>query len=83
MNEREELFSYISDAFKGVHGFRPRHINWREETVESLTAIADSLHREIAEENEQEEAAIALTIQHGAADRATAIRWLQQADRRW
>lgn len=46
--EREELLSYISDAFKDVNGFRPRGI-FAGLSITGLRAKADQLSAEIGE----------------------------------
>ena len=45
--ERSDLISYISDAYKERHGFRPRP-DWDEIPTEALRIWADRLSAEIA-----------------------------------
>jgi len=81
----------IWDLYKDVHGIRPRWINFDAMTLEDLEAFMDGLLEDLQEENERRaieeahaiqkfEKLIADTIQNGAGDRETAIRWLKQAD---
>jgi urocanate hydratase len=87
--EREELFSYISDAHKDARGYRPRDWQWAEWTplsTEELKKVAEDLSAEVHAEIEHEravqklaaerfEAHITNIISTGAKDRETAIRW--------
>jgi len=71
----------LSDHWKDVFGCRPRHYkSWW--SLDELEAEHDSLSRmSMDEQQEQEnanEAAILAAIQHGAADRETALRWIAQ-----
>jgi hypothetical protein len=45
--ERSDLISYVSDAHKDLHGFRPRP-DWDEITTADLQAWADRLSAQIA-----------------------------------
>jgi len=45
-DERSEIFSIYSDVFKEKHGVRPRHIDWREHSVEELQAMLDDIYEE-------------------------------------
>lgn len=86
--ERESLISYISDAHKDAYGFRPRgYYDYDSMTMSELEAVADQLSEAVTcaieEEKAREaravaefEALIAETIELGANDRATAIRWI-------
>ena len=89
-DERAELSDYISDTYKEINGVRPRHIDFWNTDLSELKAIADDLteeakrHIEYEEQRELEliaefEHQISSNIQHGACDRATAIRWIVQA----
>jgi hypothetical protein len=91
LSELEQMESRYSDFFKEAYGYRPRH-DTTEWTVEDYKREFDRL-REICDENEvakQEsqtrciasfEALVAKLIQdNGAPDRATAIRWLADAE---
>lgn len=88
----EHDFGLYSDLHKDAYGFRPR--NW--ETVRSWTRsefdaeverLAGDLEQAIANEARAKaeavakvEATIANLIASGAADRTTAIRWLDDAN---
>ena len=82
LSEREQLETIYSDAYKDAYGFRPRgHVF---DTVEELRA---AIELRIAEEKEsmrramlEFEARVASVIETGAADRATALRWIADAD---
>lgn len=89
--ERQSLISYISDAHKDAYGFRPRGYNYSEWSMADLEAEADRLSEAVtraieAEEVEQNRAveafeqAIQNTIEMGAGNRATALRWLTDAE---
>ena len=89
--ERQSLISYISDAHKDAYGFRPRGYNYAEWTIADLEAEADRLSEAVtraieAEEVEQNRAveafeqAVQNTIAMGAGNRATALRWLTDAE---
>ena len=87
---KESLYGYISDASKDAQGFRTRFdytqftpeelmkeaVYWEERVVE---AIEEDKIRE-AECIEEFEKLIADTIDMGAGDRETAIRWLKDGD---
>lgn len=92
LSEVEQLQSLFSDYHKSVHGFRPRFgtdtewnsIQWLEAQVAQLDAVAPAIE---AQEAAAEQAAIArfeaqlqATVAAGAGDRATAIRWLVEAE---
>lgn len=85
----DELADYISDAYKDLYGIRPRHIHFSELSEAKLMTIADELTAQIKENQAQTErleceavkayeALIAKSIELGAADRHTAIRWIVQ-----
>lgn len=91
MSERDQLAATHYDFYKDVHGVRPRWMNYEEMSVEELKAELDSLSKQAevvwAEEKRvQEESAFALEkriddlIASGAKDRATAIRWIHEAE---
>ncbi len=88
--EREELLSFISDVYKDVYGVRPRGL-YMNHTLEELRYTFKELcaasERQMAEEAEIEaanaktfEARVAEVIATGAGDRATALRWIFEAD---
>jgi hypothetical protein len=89
--KRYSLISYISDGHKDAYGFRPRGENYYEWSTEALTEEADRISEAVtraieAEEVEQNRAveafeqAIQNTIEMGAGNRATALRWLTDAE---
>ncbi|MCP4831738.1 MAG: hypothetical protein GY886_05940 [Gammaproteobacteria bacterium] len=89
--ERQSLISYISDAHKDAYGFRPRGYNYAEWSIADLEAEADRLSEAVtraieAEEVQQNQAveafeqAVQNTIDMGAGNRATALRWLTDAE---
>ena len=89
--ERQSLISYISDAHKDAYGFRPRDYNYAEWTMAQLEEEADRLSEAVtraieAEKIEQNQAVEAFeqsvqnTIAMGAGNRATALRWLTDAE---
>ena len=81
----EDMAQAYSDAFKEVHGVRPRHTeSW---TFEDYAARLQGL-RIIADEDRRREkaerlAAIYATLKVGAPDFETAQRWLKQAGTHW
>lgn len=94
MTEHEELWSYISDAHKDAHGFRPRHIDFPNLSVGELEVIAEKVTVEVGETMRREEAMekeatkdfetlVALHIRLGAPDRETALRWIADATGDW
>lgn len=49
-DERNDLISYISDEYKGLHGIRPRWIKFSEMTLQELREEANRLEAEIKAE---------------------------------
>ena len=91
INEKDELGSTYWDFYKEVHGIRPRWVNHEEATVEWYRDALERLQREaeVLWELEQVQEAEAIAkfeksidslIAAGAGDRATAIRWLKEAN---
>ena len=87
--KRSQLISYISDAHKEAYGFRPRGYDWDNMSMDELSKWSDELSEECAREFEREEARkaesvaefkalVQRTIEMGAGDEETAIRWLTQ-----
>jgi hypothetical protein len=85
--KRNEVLSWISDLYKDVHGVRPRYINFNEWSDGELEVYTDKLIVQLKENEElerlQEEAdvkgfqdQIQKTIELGAGDRKTALKWL-------
>jgi hypothetical protein len=91
MSELEQLACEYWDFYKEANGFRPRGIDTSSWTVEQFKAEFAELGR-ICEQNEairaedearaaaRFEARIADLIASGAGDRATAIRWVAEAE---
>jgi len=91
MSKLEQLACEFWDFYKEAHGFRPRHVDTSSWTVEQFQAEFNELGR-ICEQNtairaEDEahaavrfEARIADLIASGAGNRATAIRWVAEAE---
>jgi hypothetical protein len=91
LSQVEELFSIYSDLFKDCYGFRPRGGNLPNWSIDKWNQEIASLQREREEQIEQEQAAerinvkefektISSLIASGANDRATAIRWMLDAN---
>lgn len=91
-NELDMARSVISDMHKDAYGFRPRGEDFwsRLTTLEACDAEMDRLQVAVDFAREEDirredaaivdfEAAIARTIEVGAGDRDTAIRWLMSA----
>ena len=87
---KDDLYSYISDASKDAQGFRTR-MDISGMTIEQLMVEADYWEGRVIEAIEEDRAReaeaviefeklIADTIELGAADRETAIRWLKAND---
>jgi hypothetical protein len=87
---KESMYGYISDASKDAQGFRTR-FDYTTRTAEELMAEAVYWEGQVvitmAEDDIREagckvefEAAIASTIENGAADRNTAIRWMYEGE---
>ena len=49
---KEAAIGFHSDVFKDINGFRPRHVNYTEATLEEI----ESLNAELVGEDEEEEA---------------------------
>jgi len=91
MSELEQLACEYWDFYKEAHGFRPRGIDTSSWTVEQFQAEFTELGRickqnaEFRAEDEARaavkfETRIAELIASGAGDRATAIRWVAEAE---
>ena len=85
--DRVEVLSWISDLYKDVNGVRPRFYNFNEWSDNELDVFCDQLEAQLKENLEldrlQEEAdvksfedQVQKTIDLGAGDRKTALRWL-------
>lgn len=89
LTHRENMILLYSDFHKDAYGFRPRTINVYALTTEELEAdfdrfeqvCADNRIEELAAEAEADNAFRALitdTIQMGAHDEVTALRWIAE-----
>ena len=89
--ERDNLATYIYEGHKDAFGVKGRHYDFEAMSTEELRAEADYISRSVKEQMELEarmeaeakaryEASISEYVQMGAEDRATAIRWLLQAE---
>jgi len=90
---QEELVSIFWDMYKDAHGFRPRHM-WEalqtmtEAEIEAdldrlqITITDNSRLREIQEKAAAERLELRVhgLIEIGAEDRATALRWIHEAE---
>jgi len=45
---KEDAISFHSDVFKSINGFRPRHVNYTETTLEEI----ETLNAQLVEEDE-------------------------------
>jgi hypothetical protein len=76
-----DIAQAYSDAFKDLHGVRPRVPSWWgfNEYSDNLQNVQHLLEQELREEREAHSAAILAVMQAGAPDTATAERWLKEA----
>tara|TARA_Y100000034_G_scaffold120139_1_gene162721 strand:+ start:323 stop:724 length:402 start_codon:yes stop_codon:yes gene_type:complete len=85
--ERSDVLSWISDLYKDVYGIRPRGYGFNEWSDAELEAFTDQLIAQLKENEDQErlqeiadvksfEIQVQNTIDLGAGDRKTALRWL-------
>lgn len=91
MSELEQLACEFSDFYKEANGFRPRHVDTSNWTVERFQSEFNTLS-EICKSNalarkEEEaykarklEARISELLTMGAKDREMAIRWISEAE---
>lgn len=91
LSRKEQLECIVWDAYKDAYGFRPRHMNLQAMSEAELEAELAALEQEIARVIEREkaeqaeaivrfEARVQSTIESGAKDRETAIRWIRTAE---
>lgn len=91
MTRTEELQSIYWDMYKDAHGFRPRHVDTTHWTEEMFVAEFEALELAIRQEEllrafnegqaiERFEVRMANLMATGAQDRATAIRWIMDAE---
>ena len=87
----EQLRTYISDMHKDAYGFRPNLSNYsglsESELREELDRLAEIVEEEIERDVKRREQSVkdfeklvADTIELGAGDRATALRWILQGE---
>jgi len=86
-DEKNELLSMHSDMYKDAYGFRPRGVNFDKHTIKHINDEIDFL-QEIIEDDmklqaiRQQQDIVAFknliqeTIEHGAGNHETALRWL-------
>jgi hypothetical protein len=84
--EQYQMDVVYSDLYKEVYGMRPRH-HTGHVTKEEFDSLLNSHARHMEEEKSREaraieafEKLITKTVELGAGDRETAIRWLMQED---
>lgn len=85
-----ELHSIYSDLYKDAHGFRPRNdvSSWTEEDFLNEfsyleTVIAQNVHDEQEAQKQaiiRFEGVVSKTIEYGAKDRISALKWLFESD---
>jgi len=87
MNVRDELAAQISDTYKDLMGFRPRHINFATASIEELENILQGLYADmeamLAQEDQEaqmEEAHIESLCEELEIDRDTYDRWMAQEE---
>lgn len=87
--ERYELETYIYEGHKDAFGVKGRHYDFSSMSMDELRAeadyISDAVARQMDAERKQEEedlasfkALVQRTIEMGAGDEETALRWLTQ-----
>mgnify|MGYP006292520043 CR=1 FL=1 len=88
---RDELASTISDMYKDINGYRPRHLDFSTMSIASMESMINDLEIELKQvmlddEVRQQanivrfERRVEETIAMGAGDRETAIRWIHDAE---
>jgi hypothetical protein len=91
MTRTEELQSIYWDMYKDAHGIRPRHVDTTHWTEEMFVAEFEALELAIRQEEllrafnegqaiERFEVRMANLMATGAQDRATAVRWIMDAE---
>jgi len=91
MTRTEELQCIYWDMYKDAHGIRPRHVDTTHWTEEMFVAEFEALELAIRQEElqrafsegqaiERFEVRLANLMATGAQDRATAIRWIMDAE---
>ena len=88
--DRSDVLSWISDLYKDVYGCRPRGYSFNEWTDAELETYTDELIEQLKKNEAEEEKfekecevafekEIQITIDLGAKDKWTALRWIYQA----
>ena len=81
--ERHCLVSSIWDGYKEAHGIRPRWLDMDSMSMDELRALEASTWDDVQEDADataqREEDEIELMMEHGAPDRETAQRWIEEA----
>jgi len=91
MSELEQLACEYWDFYKEAYGFRPRHVdtsNWTVERFHSEFETLSDISKSNALARKQEEARAAAKLESrisellimGAKDRTMAIRWISEAE---
>lgn len=78
---KDDLIGYISDAYKDLHGIRPRFFDWDAMSIPELEAEADALSAQIEYEIHRDriemENALGAMLEY-APDFETAQRWAKE-----
>jgi hypothetical protein len=91
LTHKEQLECIVWDAYKDVYNFRPRHMNLQamteqqlEDELEKLQTMMKLMEAQAAEQQQQAisefEKRVQNTIDTGAKNRETAIRWIRVAE---
>jgi hypothetical protein len=91
LTELEQLACEFSDFYKEANGFRPRHVdtsNWTVERFQSEFDILSGVCKSNALARKEEESRAAAKLESriselltmGAKDRSMAIRWISEAE---
>lgn len=89
MSKKEQLECIFWDAYKDAYGIRPRGVDFKSYSEEELNEQIDYLEEVIKQNSEHRkeaekraisefEALVARTIQTGAKNRETALRWIME-----
>lgn len=85
--ERYSLSSSVSDIYKDVNGFRPRHMDLKNMSIEDMSDVLDSLFVQLDAQTEaehmfaeQEEERIVRLCDEQGVDRVTYDRWMAEAN---
>ena len=77
---KQDMAQFIWDQYKGIHGIRPRWIDFDSMSVEELTDMADSLVAEQDTEDSYLEDEANKICEDLGLDRETYDRWMKDAD---